>query len=175
MNVVSILLNLLVKSFSNYFSSQDSRVTQKVRPRITHVINFISANQLHVSPANKNAELPDRRYWARATLHCWMAPLFFRDTVLRSIQSILMNIRVVRLRKQISQKFLTMLFFSSCICFLFYSISEPFLEIWKTRFILIWHCREQRKIRCLGRDSNSHLRVSRPPLYQLSYRVNWDW
>ena len=21
----------------------------------------------------------------------------------------------------------------------------------------------------------SHLRVSRPPLYQLSYRVNWDW
>ena len=28
-----------------------------------------------------------------------------------------------------------------------------------TRFILIRHCREQRKIRCLQRDSNSHLRV----------------
>ena len=35
--------------------------------------------------------------------------------------------------------------------------------------------REQRKIRCLERDSNSHLRVSRPPLYQLSDRANWDW
>ena len=31
---------------------------------------------------------------------------------------------------------------------------------WKTRFILTWHCREQRKLRCLERDSNSHLRVS---------------
>ena len=33
----------------------------------------------------------------------------------------------------------------------------------QTRFILIWHCKEQRKMRCLERDSNSHLRVSRPP------------
>ena len=35
--------------------------------------------------------------------------------------------------------------------------------------------REQRKIRCLERELNSHFRVSRPPLYQLSYRANWDW
>ena len=54
-------------------------------------------------------------------------------------------------------------------------ISEPSSEIWKTRFILIWHCKRQRKIRCLERDLNSHLRVSRPPFYQLSYRANWDW
>ena len=46
------------------------------------------------------------------------------------------------------------------------SISEPSSEIWKTRFILIWHCKRQRKIRCLERDLNSHLRVSRPPLYR---------
>ena len=26
------------------------------------------------------------------------------------------------------------------------SISEPSSEIWKTRFILIWHCREQRNV-----------------------------
>ena len=31
------------------------------------------------------------------------------------------------------------------------------------------------KIRWLERDLNSHLRVSRPPLYPLSYRVNGDW
>ena len=34
---------------------------------------------------------------------------------------------------------------------------------------------DQRKIRWLERDLNSHLRVSRPPLYPLSYRVNGDW
>ena len=37
------------------------------------------------------------------------------------------------------------------------------------------HCYHQRKIRWLERDLNSHLRVSRPPLYPLSYRVNGDW
>ena len=31
------------------------------------------------------------------------------------------------------------------------------------------NCKRQRKIRCLEWDLNSHLRVSRPPLYQLSY------
>ena len=40
-------------------------------------------------------------------------------------------------------------------------ISEPSSEIRKTRFTLISHWREQRKIRCLERDLNSHLRVSR--------------
>ena len=44
----------------------------------------------------------------------------------------------------------------------------------RTRFILIGHCEGQRKIPCLERDLNSHLRVSRPALYQLSYRANWD-
>ena len=39
----------------------------------------------------------------------------------------------------------------------------------------ILHCYHQRKIRWLERDLNSHLRVSRPPLYPLSYRVNGDW
>ena len=34
---------------------------------------------------------------------------------------------------------------------------------------------KQRKIRCLERDLNSHLRVCRPPFYKLSYRANWDW
>ena len=43
-----------------------------------------------------------------------------------------------------------------------YPISEPSSQIWKTRFILIWHCREQRKICRLEWDLNSHLRVSRP-------------
>ena len=37
------------------------------------------------------------------------------------------------------------------------------------------HCYHQRKIRWLERDLNSHLRVSRPPLYPLRYRVNEDW
>ena len=34
---------------------------------------------------------------------------------------------------------------------------------------------ETTKNRCLGRESNSHLRVSKPPLYPLSYQVNRDW
>ena len=37
------------------------------------------------------------------------------------------------------------------------------------------HCYHQGKIRWLERDLNSHLRVSRPPLYPLSYRINGDW
>ena len=44
-----------------------------------------------------------------------------------------------------------------------------------TNLFSILHCYHQRKIRWLERDLNSHLRVSRPPLYPLSYRVNGDW
>jgi hypothetical protein len=33
--------------------------------------------------------------------------------------------------------------------------------VWKSRFILIWHRREQRKILCLERDLNSDLRITR--------------
>ena len=52
------------------------------------------------------------------------------------------------------------------------SISEPSSEIWKTRFILIWHCKRQQKIRCLERDlTDSHLRVSRPPPFELSSQL----
>ena len=44
------------------------------------------------------------------------------------------------------------------------------------RFVFSFlHCYLQRKIRWLKRDLNSHLRVSRPPLYPLSYRINGDW
>ena len=35
-----------------------------------------------------------------------------------------------------------------------------------TKFILVWHYREQQKICCLGRDLNSNLRVSRQLLFQ---------
>ena len=42
-------------------------------------------------------------------------------------------------------------------------------------FFSFLHCYHQRKIRWLERDLNSHLRVSRPPIYPLSYRVNGDW
>ena len=41
-------------------------------------------------------------------------------------------------------------------------------------FRFIWHCRE-RKIRCLKRDLNPHLRVYRSLLYPLSYWANGDW
>ena len=44
----------------------------------------------------------------------------------------------------------------------------------KTWFILIWHCRDQRKIHCLKRFWNLH-RPPIPPLYLLRYRANWDW
>ena len=39
----------------------------------------------------------------------------------------------------------------------FSPISEPPSETWKTKFMLIWHCTE-RKIRCLERNLNSHLK-----------------
>ena len=58
---------------------------------------------------------------------------------------------------------------SSCLNF------RTILREIKTRYVLIfimWQCREQRKIRCLEWDLNSHLRVSRAPLYQLSYQTN---
>ena len=45
------------------------------------------------------------------------------------------------------------------------------LFLWKARFILIWHCKRQRKIRCLERDLNSHLRVSR--LWSLLGLQSW--
>ena len=44
---------------------------------------------------------------------------------------------------------------------IYYSISEPYCRTllracWHT-FILLWYCREQRKIHCFERDSNSYL------------------
>ena len=64
---------------------------------------------------------------------------------------------------------------ASCVLLNYCNYATTVINIsksaWKTRFILIWHCKRQRKIRCLERDLNSHLRVSRPPLYQLSYRA----
>ncbi len=43
-------------------------------------------------------------------------------------------------------------------------ISAPCSEIWKTSFILFQHCKVERKIRCLKRDSNSHLQISIPQI-----------
>ena len=44
-----------------------------------------------------------------------------------------------------------------------------------TNLSSLLHCYHQRKIRLLKLDLNSHLRISRPPPYPLSYRVNGDW
>jgi hypothetical protein len=44
------------------------------------------------------------------------------------------------------------------------------LEIWKPRFILIWHCREQGKIRCLEYNLTSHLRL----LHSLQIQINMN-
>ena len=54
-------------------------------------------------------------------------------------------------------------------------ISCKILDGLATYLFSILHCYHQRKIRWLERDLNSHFRVSRPPLYPLSYRVNGDW
>ena len=35
--------------------------------------------------------------------------------------------------------------------------------LWLVKFILIWHCKRQRKFRYLELDLNSHFQVSRPP------------
>ena len=54
-----------------------------------------------------------------------------------------------------------------------WEVKEQVMEI--TNLFSFLHCYHQRKIRWLERDLNSHLRVSRPPLYPLSYRVIGDW
>ena len=48
--------------------------------------------------------------------------------------------------------------------------TQVYIILKKTRFLLILHGKRQRKIRCLKRDLNSHLRVSRPPLYEFKSR-----
>ena len=50
-----------------------------------------------------------------------------------------------------------------------------FHHIATTNLFSLLHCYHQEKIRWLERDLNSHLRISRPPLYPLGYRVNGDW
>ena len=56
------------------------------------------------------------------------------------------------------------------------SISEPSSEIWKTRFMLICHCKRRQKIRCLERGLNTHLRVFRQRIFRcrLQCQINMN-